>query len=80
MAHQIGMPIDNNRIYRNDMSKFIGSHGPPLGTYDPIDPNKSGFEEKAKLSFIRSSRWNLHQKSSSYDTARKEAEEAEAEN
>ena len=74
------MPIDNNRIYRNDMSKFIGSHGPPLGTYDPIDPNKSGFEEKAKLSFIRSSRWNLQQKSSSYDTARKEAEEAEAEN
>ena len=53
------MPIDNNRIYRNDMSKFIGSQGPPLGTYDPIDPNKSGFEEKAKLSFIRSSRWNL---------------------
>ena len=61
------------------MSKFIGSQGPPLGTYDPIDPKNPSFEEKAKLSFIRSSRWNLHQKSSNYDTARKEAQEGEAE-
>ena len=62
------------------MSKFIGSQGPPLGTYDPIDPNNSGFEEKAKLKFIRSSRFDLHQKSSNYDTARKKAHEGEAEN
>ena len=74
------MRIDDNRIYKNDMSKFIGSQAPPLGTYDPVNPMKSGFEEKAKLSFIRASRWNLQQKSSSYDNARKEAQEAEAEN
>ena len=58
-AYSIGVPIKDTRILSNDMvalqSSFHSIGAPPLGTYNPIDPKKSSFEDKAKLKLMRAS-------------------------
>ena len=57
-SYSIGMPINDGRIYVNNMAALHSVGAPPLGTYNPIDPKNSSFEDKAKLKMIRSSKWN----------------------
>ena len=57
-SYSIGFPINNNRIYVNNLASFHSIGAPPLGTYNPIDPKNSSFEDKAKLKLIRATKWN----------------------
>ena len=44
---------------------------PPLGTYEPVNPKHSGFEDKARLNLIRSTRqpWNPRESRVTMQTA-----------
>ena len=60
-AYPIGVPINNNRIYLNNLQSMHSVNAPPLGTYNPVDPNSNSFEDKAKLKLMRSTKWNPYQ-------------------
>ena len=60
-AYSIGVPINNNRIYQNNLQSMYSVNAPPLGSYNPIDPNSTSFEDKAKMKLMRASRWNPYQ-------------------
>ena len=68
-AYSIGVPINNNRIYLNNMQALHGVEAPPLGTYNPVNPNNSSFEDKANLKLMRASKWNPYSGGSSLNGA-----------
>ena len=70
-AYSIGVPINNNRIYLNNMQSMHSVNSPPLGTYNPVDPNSTSFEDKAKIKLMRSSKWNPYQVGSQQTASRK---------
>ena len=70
-AYSIGVPINNNRIYLNNLQSMHSVNAPPLGTYNPIDPNSTSFEDKAKMKLMRASRWNPYQAGSQQTASRK---------
>ena len=60
-SYSIGVPINDTRIYTNNLASFHSLGAPPLGTYNPIDPMSTSFEDKAKLKLIRANRFNPYQ-------------------
>lgn len=50
--------INDTRVYTNNMAALYSVEAPPLGSYDPVDPLSSGFEDKAKLNLIRAKQWS----------------------
>ena len=42
----------------NNMDALYSKESPAIGHYDPVNPNRSTFEDKAKLNLIRAARWD----------------------
>jgi len=57
-SHSIGVPINNSRIYLNNMQSFHSLAAPPLGTYDPVNVKSPSFEDKARLKLLRAYKFN----------------------
>ena len=57
-SYTIGVPINDPRVYRNNLQSLHGVNAPPLGSYDPIDPKNSSFEDKARLKLLRAQRFS----------------------
>ena len=57
-AFTIGLPIDDKRVFENNLNSLHSLGSPPLGIYDPIDPRNSSFEDKARLRNLKATKFN----------------------
>ena len=59
-SFSMGQKINDNRVFKNNLHTLHSVEAPPLGSYEPVNPKHSGFEDKARLNLIRSVRqpWN----------------------
>ena len=52
-SFSMGSRIIDNRVYRNNLHSLHAKDTPGIGLYEPVNPNRSCFEDKAKLELIR---------------------------
>ena len=58
-SFSMGARIENNRVFKSHMQKFMGLGTPGVGTYDPL---QEGLEDKRKLKMLK--RLNMYAASS----------------
>ena len=60
-SFSLGNRIEDTRVFTNNLDALYSKDSPPLGVYDPVNPSKNSFEDKAKLNLIRANRATMQE-------------------
>lgn len=54
-SYSIGVPINDKRVYVNNLEASYSLEAPPLGSYNPVNVLNPSLEDKIRLKLLRAS-------------------------